>query len=275
MAALSYSSRALYKACGYAYKLRYVTRLKPKVKANTRPFLEGGAVHLTLENSLKLKKPLDKELTLSLFPAAWEQTVRDQQRQGVIRLFPRETLESIRNKAREILISGIDYIKYLKLDEGEFHSEYAVGRWDAPLKLDKGLLIHGKIDQLNIGPDGLRIFDFKTSQNMTYVSPEQLVLYVLAIEKLFNKPVVEAAFLMLRNKQKVFVPLSDTRRQEVLDAFIDSSNRIDAGEFEAHPSEKVCKECSFRMDCQYSMADATSEFLPAMEGSSTLSLGEL
>jgi CRISPR/Cas system-associated exonuclease Cas4 (RecB family) len=252
MALLSSTSKEYYNSCGYFYKLKYKDRLQPTIRINTRPFLEGAGLHNTLEISYGIKKPLDKQITISVFERAWLKAVMDQKRQGQVIFNKGESFDTLKKKTYGMVLNTIDYISFLGIDKTEFYNEYEVGSYDKPFKLAEGLEVHGKADHVQVLEDHVRVFDYKTSKGKEYLKPAQLILYALVVEKKLNKPVKETAFLMLQHNQKLNVWPTSENKKRVLDEFLEVAHKIDDGVFEPKPSVELCGKCVFRTQCQHS-----------------------
>ena len=278
MASLSYSSASMFKDCPKKYQYQYIIKGKPSIRLNTRPFLEGDVIHRILEYGFLLKKPLDRDQLLVVFPKFWAISLAHQQKQGVVQLNKNETLEGIRAKTLLMLGVAIDYIKLNKWDEGAFWSEYPIGAWNAPYDLGEGLRVHGKADYVRDMGEGLFLADFKTSKDEKYLKAAQILLYIIVVEKKLGKPVTSASFIMLRNSEQIPVRITEEDKKRVLDELIVISKSIDAGKFVATPGEKVCGDCIFRKDCPESMAkvsEAETIIAEMVKKPQSFSLGEL
>jgi CRISPR/Cas system-associated exonuclease Cas4 (RecB family) len=231
-----------------------VEKFKPSIRQNVRNFIEGSAVHKTIEKCFKQSPILDTELAIREYPAIFDQVIVEQQRQGDIHLYRGETLDSIKSNGLKILKQGILAIKSKKMDEGLHHSEYCIGNYLKPYELSPGLFIQGSVDWVQEFETHLEIADFKSSKDTKYLSPSQVVMYVLALEKIFKRPVTRGFYLMLRTGQRVDVKITEDRKQELLIDLQEANNRIRCGKFDPDPSAAKCGGCSFRNDCKYSGA---------------------
>jgi CRISPR/Cas system-associated exonuclease Cas4 (RecB family) len=278
MASLSFSSASMYKDCPKKYQFQYVIKGKPSIKFNNRVYLEGDVVHKILEEQFLTGKPLDKEKALLTFEKHWAISYAHQLKQGIVQLFPNETLPGLKDKTKAMTGQAIDYLKAHKFDEGKYYNEFAIGAWNNPRPLGENLFVHGKADHVMDYGDHLGVYDFKTSKDTKYLHAEQIILYIIVIEKLLNKPVTEAAFIMFRNNESIPVRATTEDKASVLNELISISKNIDKAIFPAKPSEKLCGDCIFRLDCKDSMAkNAKSEASEAVLKAkpATFSLGEI
>lgn len=254
MIALSHTSHTLYRGCPKAFKLKYVEKRKPSIRPNVRWFLEGSAVHKTLERCFKAIPEVRDEVAAKLYPHIFDEVVIEQRRQGDIHLYNGETLASIKANGLNILKSGLQAIKDHQMDQGIYYSEYSIGTYLKPFELYPGLLIQGSVDWLRAYDGYMHLADFKSSKGIEYLSPAQIIMYVLAIEKIFKMPVLQGFYLMLRTGSVVNVGITQERKDLMLSDLIEVNNKIKQGVFVPNASAKTCSTCSFRNDCTDSKA---------------------
>ena len=146
------------------------------------------------------------------------------------------------------------------MDQGAYKNEYSFGTYFKPFELVPGLLLQGSIDWLKEIDDYILLADFKSSKGTDYLSPHQIILYILAVEKIFKKKVKEAFYLMLRTNTRIKVNITQERKDELLQDFIEVNNKIKKNIFVPNATIKNCKGCSYRNDCSDSVAkDVTGE----------------
>jgi CRISPR/Cas system-associated exonuclease Cas4 (RecB family) len=160
-----------------------------------------------------------------------------------------DTKDTIKAKSREVLYQAIKVLKHTGMDEGDFKNEFVFGDYLRPFELEPGLKIQGSIDWMKDTSGHLVVSDFKTSRDFTYVKPLQLVLYSLALEKLYKTSKIEAFFLMVRSGAKFNVPITIESKAIALHLLREVNSNILAGKFEPKPSSKVCNDCVFRNTC--------------------------
>ena len=260
MTILSYTSYTLYRGCPKAFKLKYIEKLKPSIRQNVRWFIEGSAVHKTLEKCFKSEPILNKEMALAEYPSIFDQVIVEQKRQGDIHLYRGETIEDIKANGFNILKQGIQAIKVRKMDEGTYYNEYSIGTYLKPFELEPGLYIQGSVDWLKEEEKHIILADFKSSKGTEYLSAHQIIMYILAIEKIFNKPVTKGFYLMLRTGQIVNVTITQARKDELMRELREVNKSIKDNVFVPNATVKNCSKCSYRNDCSDSMAkDAIGE----------------
>jgi CRISPR/Cas system-associated exonuclease Cas4 (RecB family) len=255
---LSYTSYTLYKGCPKAFKLKYINKQKPSIRQNVRWFLEGSAVHKTLEKCFKAEPVLNEELALALYPQVFDDVVVEQKRQGDIYLYRGETIADIKANGLTILKQGIKAIKMREMDKGAYQNEYSIGNYAKPFELAPGLFIQGSVDWLKEMDDHILVADFKSSKGTDFLSPHQIIMYVLAIEKIFKKPVKKGFYLMLRSGTVVNVTITQERKDSLLAELIDVNDHIKKNIFIPNASTKTCGQCVYRNDCTDSKAKESS-----------------
>jgi CRISPR/Cas system-associated exonuclease Cas4 (RecB family) len=251
---LSYTSKSLYDGCPKAFKLKYVEKRKPSIRQNVRWFIEGSAVHKTLEKCFKASPTLVEEMAVKEYPSVFDMVISEQRRQGDIHLYRGETIEDIKNNGLNILKQGIKAIKARQMDEGLYKNEFSIGTYVKPFELLPGLFIQGSVDWLKEVEDHILLADFKSSKGTEYLSPAQIIMYVLAVEKIFKKPVKKGFYLMLRTGTIVNVNITPERKELMLIDLEDVNNKIKNNIFVPKASVKTCGECVFRNDCSDSKA---------------------
>jgi len=252
MIALSYTSFTNYKACPYFFKLKYIDRAKSSIPQNNRFFIEGSVVHECLEEAFKHARPIDTAYIDSIFDRMFEKVYQDKLKNGVILFVHGENKEAIKVKSRQVLTTAVNVIKKLGMDVGDFKNEYSIGTYEEPFELEKGLYVQGSVDWLRETDNGIIICDFKTSKDTTYITPIQLILYSLVLKKKFNKPITDAFYLMFRSGAKFGVTITSELQHTVLQMFSEVNEAVNAGNFKATPSSKICGECVFRSTCPHS-----------------------
>ena len=249
MIILSYTSLSSYKNCPKFFDYRYVQKRKPSLPQNQRNFISGSCSHELLEAAFKVCRPISLDYINQMFNTVFEKVWADKTRNGVILLYPNETRESLRENCRLMVLKGVETIKKLGMDVGDFQSEVPIGTYEKPFELEPGLLIQGSADWVREKDNLLTIADFKTSKDLTYIRPIQLILYAIALERILGKPTKEAFYLMFSTGAQVNVKLLPSMREEVLKLFRNTNQDIKDGKFEANPSPKACSECVFRNIC--------------------------
>jgi CRISPR/Cas system-associated exonuclease Cas4 (RecB family) len=255
---LSYTSYTLFRGCPKAFKLKYIDKKKPSIRQNVRWFIEGSAVHKTLEKCFNADPILNEELALTLYPQVFDEVIIEQKRQGDIHLYRGETIADIKANGLTILKQGIRSIKAREMDQGKYHNEYSIGTYGKPFELLPGLFIQGSVDWLKEIDDYIVLADFKSSKGTDYLSPHQIIMYVLAVEKIFKKPVKKGFYLMLRSGTVVSVSITQERKDLLLTELSDVNDSIKKNIFVPNASTKTCGSCVYKNDCSDSKAKESS-----------------
>ncbi len=130
-----------------------------------------------------------------------------------------------------------------------------------PVRIDDRFILRGSVDviETRAGSPDLRITDHKTGRNRT--NPRmviggggtlQPVIYGLAIEQIFDRPVREGRLFFATTAGGFAehpVPLSDANRRAGLEALEIIDRAIELGFLPAAPAERACAWCDFRPVC--------------------------
>ncbi|MCZ2150463.1 MAG: PD-(D/E)XK nuclease family protein [Bryobacterales bacterium] len=132
---------------------------------------------------------------------------------------------------------------------------------EQPARILEGILLRGSIDWIEQHRDGdaLRITDHKTGKSPAQIPRHvggglilQPLLYALAAEELFGKPVKLSRLYYCTQRggyTPVSVAVTDGARQDVERALRIIDDGIASGRLPAAPSEGQCEWCDFRMVC--------------------------
>ena len=177
--------------------------------------------------------------------------------------------ESIKNHYK--FISSI-------LDKGcEPHFNFWFGRPNSPLALPKinisRLLVIGEIDHFYENTRGnLTIEDTKTSQSTFYLDYDQLHLYALALEQVYEnrgtpKKVDELNFNLVRKGYRHPIPFGKEQRDSLIANLSALETSIELNEFRRVKGVN-CSRCAWRTLCQRQVSrrtDAQDSFLEQLK----------
>ena len=113
--------------------------------------------------------------------------------------------------------------------------------------------LFGVIDRIDEKDGGLEIIDYKTGKGKKALqldNKEQLLIYQMACQEIFQKPIKSLTFLYVEeNSKQTFIGAQkdlDTLKEKIISAI----HEIEKGEFKPKPSV-ICKYCDFRDICDF------------------------
>ena len=123
---------------------------------------------------------------------------------------------------------------------------------------ETNISIRGFIDRIDVlGPNKLKVIDYKTSSNPSYLKPFQLITYAIATKHKFPNNDVEVAYQLIRHdfSMKEF-SFNEQDEKNVIDTFIKVASQIETLKVK-QPSTawtptptKLCDYCPYRIKCQ-------------------------
>ncbi len=125
---------------------------------------------------------------------------------------------------------------------------------DFNLKL-KESIIHGKIDKIEQDADGWRLFDYKTSKpkdKLTWDDKEQLILYQIAVEEVFQQKVSRLTYWYLDNNEPIDFIATDKEKEKLKEKVIKTIEELKDTDWTATPGFH-CQYCDFYKICPYRM----------------------
>jgi DNA helicase-2/ATP-dependent DNA helicase PcrA len=245
---LSYSQIQTFKICPLHYKLKYIIKI-PTPPTAALSF--GTSMHAVMKDFYEQvengKKPI-KNLLTSLLKDNWIN-------------------EGYKSKSHEkqMFEKGVRYLtKYL---ESELDKKVLPVSLEEPFvvpleakKGERGLKIGGKIDRVDIMPDGrIEIVDYKTGERVPdqrYADKDlQLTLYALAANKLkeapFNKKPEDIVLSLYYFEEGKRISTKRTQK-ELIDAereIYEIREKMEESDFSCS-GHIFCKSCEYSMFCQ-------------------------
>ncbi len=190
MLKLSASSMGTYDKCPKKYHYTYIE--KPKIEEKEWIHLEfGSCAHKVLE--LFHLDLIQNIHTPEEYPIIMRKSF-----QKALEEFNAKLLQPELPYLREILQDYLDYIKYFGLPQvisTEKPFNYSVGDF----------LVRGIIDRIDrVNPGEYHVVDYKTSKSDKYLTDFQLILYALAVQKMYpDAKVIHGSYCMLKHKSKL------------------------------------------------------------------------
>jgi DNA helicase II / ATP-dependent DNA helicase PcrA len=252
----SYSQLAAYSACPYQYRFAHILKIPVMGKEQ---FSFGKTLHAVMQKLFILineKKGLgqaglfDKKKTASATVTLEE----------ILKLYEQSWIDDwYRDKASKAARKkqGQEILKV-------FYEKYK-DNWPNVLFLEKGFnlkiagdnkeayIVRGVIDRIDQAGAGIKLVDYKTGapkEKLDFSEKEQLLIYQLAAEELFNKKVEALAFYYLDNNSEVEFIGSKSDLEKIKDKIIKTIGDIRLGRFGARPGA-LCAWCDYREICEY------------------------
>ena len=133
-----------------------------------------------------------------------------------------------------------------------------------PLALEKGFTLRvgpyslmGRVDRIDCLPDNsLEIVDYKTGsvpKDLTKINKwnkAQLLIYQMALGKLFNKPISKVTFYYLDENKSISFLGSQDDLQKLQADIISMIEKIKKSDFVATPNKFVCQYCDYKGICE-------------------------
>lgn len=238
---LSYSQIDTYLNCPLQYKYRYSIKL-PVPPSAALSF--GDTIHKTLEQFYRAvqenKNPTVDDL-LTLYRNLWKSV-------------------GYGNKAYEAKMKA--HGEYLL--RGFYQKGYVAGvvpkqlEESFKLKLTPALTLGGKVDRVDLKPDGkIEIIDYKTGQSTklkkNVKKDLQLSVYAMAATDqgvyAYRPEDVTVSFYFLESQEKISGNRTKEQLDEARDTIIETAQKIQSGEFLPNPG-RHCDFCEFRLICE-------------------------
>jgi len=237
---LSASSIDTYLQCPFQFKLN-----RMRVPGPDQIYFDlGTSVHDTIQRISEEKiagKAPNTDESMKILDNKW-----------IFKTFQSGDQEStVKNTAKDMVA------KYLEM-ENQNTNEIVVVEEDFEIKR-KNVIIKGRIDRIEKnGNDEYELFDYKTGKTSKkpneLISDIQINLYATAMKDnpKFNKLPVKATLVYLRDKP-VECTISEMNVNAVMDGVDEAIDDMLAGKFEATPSNKVCRNCSYKNMCEFAV----------------------
>jgi CRISPR/Cas system-associated exonuclease Cas4 (RecB family) len=226
---LSYSRLSAYLKCPYRYYLQYVEGFRPPANA-LMSF--GGSLHAALRDFYSQEK----------FPPTLDDFYAHYYRNWTSFGFRNPEMEA------KYFQEGLSILEeYYDRNIEKYRPAFFV-EWRFQVEI-KGASFVGIVDRIDrIGDRDLRVVDYKT-YGRNGADSLQLMLYHLALEKIFGYPPQELLFYFLK-EQEIF-PISAEqehleRAQEIL---LKTKEEIERGIFPKNRGEN-CSSCDFQQFCE-------------------------
>ena len=241
---LSYSSMSDYIDCPKRFKLRLILRAKrpDRNDINTSP---GKVLHNAAENYLKDLDDVffSEKLLEAEFEKVASTTVCNQAQLSVEK---DKMLSDIKNFAPNLYM----FLFNNDLKNRKYYSECWFGSYEKPFILD-GMPTQGASDIIieTDTPNIHILHDYKYTWATKNLKPEQLLFYIINLEKKFGIKIPMASFFLIQRKEPVFYAFTDEDKNRVKDKMKEIYQAIQVDYFPAKPHEK-CQYCDYRSTCE-------------------------
>jgi ATP-dependent DNA helicase UvrD/PcrA len=235
---LSATSIKTYIDCPLRFKLSNILHVPEPARTY---FDVGTAVHAVAEHLTNLEKEGTKpteELALELLGKEWSSNA-----------FQSETKErQKKGEAKEMLKT------YLRWHSQNQNKPVAV---EQKFQVEiAGVPFIGSIDRIEQTPNGeLEIVDFKTGyakeSSRSLREDPQMNIYALGVEKVFEQLPKKASLFYVKHDKIVSYEIAYTQVAKVKEDIEQKVNAILAEKFDATPSFKACKNCSYWDLCEF------------------------
>jgi RecB family exonuclease len=254
--AISVTGIEAYRACAHRFYLERVLGLesRPEPQYEIDAAQWGSVIHAAMQR-LYARGPVPLVRLADRARAALDSALREAE-------LPRFWAETAR-RVFDNLLPSIVAIETELRERGwtPKETEHPVSGAAAP-----GILVRGRLDRLDSGPEGLRVLDYKTGagsvsartviEDRTHV---QLPLYARLIADELRQPVDNAGIYGLRDGRLRWLADTDHPLELLIRAALETTvevvNGIRAGRFPAEPAdERTCQRCDFGFLCRPSLA---------------------
>lgn len=240
----SISAYMVFKRCPREYYYKYNLALDED-QLNEEFFLDEDNINKDFSNKNNSNIKVDGKTYGSLVHSIIENSQSFDQVQDLINIkikeFGLEENENLINRLRKNIMA---------YEENKFQGQKYF-EFPFLLDLDQGFL-SGSIDQIVVEDDGIKIIDFKTNkhgdiESLVNIYKDQVLIYSLAAEKIFNCKVKSGFLLFLEHNKLVEIPL-DKDLLEKLKKDLKSFLRF-IGDNDSIEKYNYCQSCSD--NCKY------------------------
>lgn len=268
---LSYSAFSIYKQCPHRYYREKILREKTG-EEDLSYNIPGIIVHKAVENYLKTGD--ERFLSKPVIEAAVDKHSTDPQ-VDLIKAYG--SIEKCKNFTMSCAQNIFCFLLTKQIRKRPHYSEVWFGDWDNPLMLSPNLATQGAADLIEINQNGTGLlYDYKATWSTKNLNREQLILYAIAAERVFNVPISMAAFFLLPSNKQDFFHIDTTIKQNFINQLQEIANNILAlGEnLPCTPSEK-CERCPFASSCEHSKDYTPTKYVPPKGNFGGFGLAEL
>jgi hypothetical protein len=241
----SFSRYKVWKTCQERYVREYI--MGRRMPMAQKPFFQGKVAHNLVELG---RKAYTEGATDNL--ETWCLDNLDQEFDTKAQKIPDWgpiEIDLARQEAKSLAIKYAAMVTENGLLEPGVECEYNIGTYKTPLKLSNGLRLTGFIDWLKIArPEG-QVLDAKTYKSAWWLDKDQLTLYAIAAEEIFNLKVDRAAFMMIRTGKTIWHDVTEADKTRLKDDLLKASEQVAQMDLKVFPNFVMCGECPHAGEC--------------------------
>ena len=259
MIKLSVSSIDTFNSCPKKYEYRYVQRLRVDKPAwNFTEF--GSCAHLILEHfHNRVTKDTPKSEYKAIMKKAFKDAVTDPQFDPTILRSYVWSPDGDR--------AGFEYLKeiageYLNLIEKEGLPDVVGTEVPYEFEVAEGVTVRGYIDRIDkISDTHYKVVDYKTSKNPKYLKQFQLLVYSLAIKRMYpNVETISGSFMLLKhNFKEVKYEFGTMDMDKTFNTIIKKANEIRTEKTWPKNQTRLCDYCDYKSICLGNWAEEGKE----------------
>ncbi len=264
MTTYSHSRISTFENCPYAYKLRYIDKVKPETYSTTIEAFMGDMVHQTLEYLYKLKKfkkRTAKASLLKFYNAIWKKNYSE----DILVVKEWLTSENYRKM-------GMKYISdyYNKMKPFEEMTILGLETTDR-MTLPDGNQWHVRIDKLGCDNEGnYFVCDYKTNARMKDQeeadADRQLALYSIWVKDKFKDvKSVKLIWHMLAFNKDAVSERTDEQLEKLQQDVVDIIKEIESAKEFPRKQTALCNYCGFKSECPSFKHEAELEKIEDVE----------
>ncbi|MFA7286447.1 MAG: ATP-dependent DNA helicase [Patescibacteria group bacterium] len=251
----SYSALKAFETCPLQYRYAHVLRV-PTWGRHTFSF--GKSLHATLELFFQDVAGRQQKIQAGLFTGEKPASVTVPSLSELLKLYEEAWIDEwypdkkIRN---EYYAQGRRMLRaFYARHQASWPNVRAVEQ-PFTLHLDQ-FTVRGKIDRIDEVDGGIAIVDYKTGKvpSEKNVDRNQLLIYQLAAERLWNERPMQLTFYYLETGETISFRATPGEVATIEDTLRTTIAAVQRGSFPATPSQPVCRQCDFRTICPFSKA---------------------
>jgi len=230
---LSYTDINSFDICPLQF---YFGKILKAPSPATPPMIFGNAVHKVLEETGKLLitgETAAIDQLISKFEERWKK----------ISLGDPDQKERLRQRAPVLLNNFISMQSGMKGNPREVEKRFEF--------VTAGIKLTGKIDRIDITPDGYEIIDYKTGKldKTKLKSDFQLPLYSLACRELYGEFPSKVTYMFLTETEPYSQAQSPDDLKKISDNLTEKIEEIKNSDFTATPDSFKCAHCGYNRIC--------------------------
>lgn len=241
----SFSKYKVWKTCQERYVREYV--MGRRIPMPQKPFFQGKVAHEIVELG---RKAYTQGATDNLESWCLDNLDKefDVRAQKILDWGPTE-IDLARLEAKALATKYANLVLTNGLLEPGVECEYTIGTHKNPLKLANGLRLTGFIDWLKVMKPTGEVLDAKTYKSTFWLDKDQLTLYAIAAEEIFDIKVTRAAWMMVRTGKTLWHDVTEADKNRLKDDLLKASAKVVQMDLKVFPNFVMCTECPHVGEC--------------------------